>query len=229
VAAVTTYWYLTRASGAVALILLTLSTVIGVLAVGRVRRPGWPRFLIDGMHRTTALLAVLFLLLHIVTAVLDSFAPIALVNAVVPFTGTYRPLWLGLGAVGLDLLLAIIVTSLVRQRLGYRTWRGVHWLAYAAWPIALVHGFGTGSDVRQTWMLAIDVVCVAAVLACVVVRATIGWPSHLRLRLTALGLTAAFSLGLVAWLPGGPLGPGWARRAGTPTSLLPTSSAGRRT
>jgi sulfoxide reductase heme-binding subunit YedZ len=221
------YWYLTRASGAVALILLTFSVVIGVAAIGRLRSPGVPRFVIDGIHRTASLLAIVFLVVHIITAVLDSFAPIALSDAVIPFFGVYRPLWLGLGALSFDLMLAIVVTSLLRRRVGHGAWRAVHWLSYAAWPIAVVHGFGTGSDVNQTWMLAINVGCIAAVLASVVARATIGWPEHARTRVGALGVAAVFTVGLVAWLPGGPLGKGWARRSGTPASLLNPSAKGR--
>lgn len=214
------YWYLTRASGAVSLILLTGAVIIGIAAIARLRTPGLPRFVIDGLHRTASLLALVFLIVHILTAVLDSFAPISLVDAVIPFVGTYRPLWLGLGAVAFDLLLAVTVTSLVRRRLGHGAWRGIHWLAYACWPIAVVHGFGTGSDVRQGWMLAIAVICIAAVLAAVVARVAIGWPEHARLRLGMLGVAAAFALGLVIWLPSGPLAHGWARRAGTPPALL---------
>lgn len=213
-------WYLTRATGATALILLTASVVVGVAAIGRFRTRALPRFMIDGIHRTVSLLAIVFLLVHIVTAVLDNFAPISLLDAVVPFAGTYRPLWLGLGAVAFDLMLAVIITSLVRQRLGHRAWRAVHWLAYASWPIAVLHSFGTGSDVKQGWMLVLAVVCVAAVLVSVVARVTIGWPDNAPLRLGALGMAGAFALGLLVWLPGGPLGKGWARRAGTPPSLL---------
>jgi methionine sulfoxide reductase heme-binding subunit len=213
-------WYLTRASGAIALVLLSASVVIGVAAIGRLRGRRTPRFVIDGLHRTASLLAVAFLVVHIVTAVLDSFAPISLVNAVIPFTGTYRPLWLGLGAVAFDLLLAVALTSLVRRRIGHPVWRGVHWLAYLSWPVAVLHGFGTGSDVRAAWLLAIDVGCIAAVLGAVVVRVMIGWPENVRVRLGALGLAAAFALGLVVWVPGGPLGKGWARRSGTPAALL---------
>jgi sulfoxide reductase heme-binding subunit YedZ len=220
------YWYLTRATGAVSLVLLTLSVVIGIAAIGRLQSASLPRFAIDGLHRTSSLLALAFLLVHILTAVLDSFAPITLVNAVVPFGALYRPLWLGLGAVAFDLLLAVIVTSLVRQRLGYASWRAVHWLAYLSWPVALVHGFGTGSDVHQTWMLVIDVACTVAFLAGVVTRVAIGWPAHPRLRVGALGAALAFVLGLLAWLPGGPFGPHWARRAGTPPALLAPSSRG---
>jgi len=214
------YWYLTRASGAVALILLTASVVIGIAAIGRLRGPGVPRFVVDGLHRTASLLAIVFLVVHIITAVLDSFAPISLINALIPFSGTYRPLWLGLGAAAFDLLLAVTITSVLRRRIGHGVWRGVHWLAYLAWPLGVLHGFGTGSDVHQTWLLAINLACIAAVLAAVVVRAAIGWPDHVRLRVGALGVATAFALGLVVWLPGGPLGKGWARRSGTPASLL---------
>jgi DMSO/TMAO reductase YedYZ heme-binding membrane subunit len=222
------YWYLTRASGTVALILLTASVVLGVAAIARLRGPGVPRFVVDGVHRTASLLAVAFLVVHILTAVLDSFASISLVDAVIPFAGSYRPLWLGLGAVAFDLLLAVAITSLVRARVGHSAWRGIHWLAYAAWPVAVVHGFGTGSDVHQTWLIAINVACIIAVLAAVTGRAMIGWPANVRLRIGALGAAAGFALGLLVWLPGGPLGKGWARRAGTPTSLLSHSARARR-
>ena len=221
------YWYLTRASGAVALVLLTASLVIGIAAVLRLRSAGVPRFVIDGIHRTASMLAVAFLLVHILTAVLDTFAPITLINAVIPFTGNYRPFWLGLGAVAFDLLLAVTMTSLLRRRLGHGAWRAVHWLAYASWPVAVLHGFGTGSDVHQSWMLAIDMACIIVVLVAIVIRIAIGWPEHLRVRIGALGVTAAFALGLVAWLPSGPLGNGWARRAGTPTGLLRPARGGR--
>jgi len=222
------YWYLTRASGTVSLILLTASVVIGIAAVARLRGPGVPRFVVDGVHRTASLLAVAFLAVHIITSVLDSFASISLVDAVIPFVGSYRPLWLGLGTVAFDLLLAVAITSLVRDRMGHATWRGVHWLAYLAWPVAVVHGLGTGSDVHQSWLQLITVACVLAVLAAVVGRAMIGWPDHFRVRIGALAASAVFAGGLAIWLPSGPLGKGWARRAGTPPSLLShTSGKGR--
>jgi sulfoxide reductase heme-binding subunit YedZ len=225
-----TDWYLTRATGAVALILLTLSVTVGIAAIGRVQSRRWPRFAVDGVHRTSSLLAIVFLLIHIATAVLDSFAPISLLDSVVPFAGAYRPLWLGLGAAAFDLLLAVAVTSGLRQRLGYRSWRAVHWLAYGAWPIAVIHGLGTGSDATQEWMTVVYVVCALAVLVAALSRISIGWPTAMRWRLTGLAAIAAFGLGVAIWLPHGPLAPGWARRAGTPTNLLrPTISHRRRT
>jgi predicted ferric reductase len=219
-------WYLTRATGAVALILLTAAVVVGIAEVGRVRGPGLPRFVVDGVHRTVSLLSVVFLVVHIITAVLDTFAPISLRDAIIPFGAAYRPVWMALGAAASDLLLAIVVTSLVRRRLGYVAWRNVHWLAYLCWPVAVLHDFGTGSDVKHTWMFLISLACIVAVLAAVVARAVIGWPENVRLRIGALGLAGLFAIGLVAWLPGGPMGHGWASRAGTPKSLLTSAKTG---
>jgi methionine sulfoxide reductase heme-binding subunit len=214
------YWYLTRSSGAVALVLLTLALVLGVVDVRRWSTETWPRFVVDSLHRNVSLLALAFLALHILTAVLDSFAPISLIDSVIPFTGSYRPFWLGLGALSFDLMLAVILTSLLRRRIGHATWRATHWLSYASWPIALLHDFGTGSDVKSTWMLALSVACLLAVIAAVLVRIAAGWPDQIARRGAALGGSAVFTLGLILWLPGGPLGKEWARRSGTPSALL---------
>jgi sulfoxide reductase heme-binding subunit YedZ len=214
------YWYLTRSTGAVALLLLTFAIALGVLDVRRFSTPRWPRFLVDSLHRNVSLLAMVFLGFHILTSILDSFAPISVVDAFIPFAGSYRPFWLGLGAISFDLLLAVTITSLLRKRMGYASWRAIHWLTYASWPIALLHGLGTGSDVKSTWLLVLSIACMAIVLAAVLARVIAGWPEHLRARGAALGGAAAFSLFLILWLPGGPLGAEWARRSGTPSSLL---------
>ena len=214
------YWYLTRSTGAVALLLLTATVALGVVDVRRWASTRWPRFLIDGLHRNLALLTMVFLVVHILTSVLDSFAPIGLIEAVAPFVGSYRPFWLGLGAVSFDLLLAVTITSLARRRVGHGTWRAIHWLSYASWPVALLHGFGTGSDVKGAWLMLLSIVCLIVVIAAVAVRVAAGWPGELRVRAGALAGTAAFALFLVLWLPAGPLGSEWARRSGTPASLL---------
>ena len=158
-------WYLARGSGAVSLCLLTLTVVLGIVTSARWATAAWPRFVVAGLHRNLSLLAVAFVGFHVVSVVVDGYVPIRWLDAVVPFGSAYRPLWLGLGAVALDLLLAIVLTSLLRVHLGYRTWRAVHWAAYACWPIALVHGFGMGTDKGQLWMLALDVLAVAAFVA----------------------------------------------------------------
>ena len=216
------YWYLTRGTGTVALLLLTASVVLGVL--GSVRfdaGPRWPRFTIDALHRDVSLLVMVFLVLHVLTSVLDSFAPISVLDAVIPFRGTYRPFWLGLGAVSFDLLIALVVTSLARRRLGYRSWRAIHWLAYASWPVAVFHGLGTGSDSMAWWMLALTGACVAAVLLAVFARiASTGSHAPEWLRPSAIAAAAAVAAGLVVFAVEGPLQHGWARRSGTPASLL---------
>jgi DMSO/TMAO reductase YedYZ heme-binding membrane subunit len=213
-------WYLTRSTGAVALVLLSASVVLGIAGVARLERRSWPRFVVEGVHRNVSLLALVLLVVHIVTTVLDPFAGISIVNAVIPFTGSYRPLWLGLGAFASDLLIAIAVTSVVRRRLGHSVWKAVHWLSYLCWPVAVMHTFGTGSDVKQVWLLALTAACIAAVVVAVWVRAGFGWPAHRRLRSTTVLASVALPAALIAWLPSGPLGSNWARRSGTPAALL---------
>ena len=215
------YWYLARGTGVVSLLLLTASVVLGVLGPLRFtagRR--WPRFAIDSLHRDVSLLVMVLLAAHIVTSVLDSFAPIALLDAVIPFGASYRPLWMGFGALSFDILIALVITSLVRRRLGYRAWRGVHWLAYASWPVAVLHGLGTGSDTKVWWMLALTAGCLAAVLIAIWFRIARAEPERRGLRGTAIAITLATPLGLAIFTLAGPLQRGWARRAGTPPSLL---------
>ncbi len=225
-------WFMTRGTGATALVLLTVTVALGVAHVSRTKIAGLPRFVLDKVHRNVALLALAFVCVHVATSVLDTFAHISVLDVVIPLHSVYRPLWLGLGAVAFDLLVATIIVSLLRRRLGYRTWKATHWLTYASWPIALVHGFGTGSDARTHWMLLLTAGCILVVLAAIAVRVSSGWPKHLTVRLSALGAAALLPLGLLVWLPRGPLAPGWAKRAGTPTSVLaaaagaPSASAG---
>jgi predicted ferric reductase len=163
-------WYLSRGTGVVSLILLTASTVLGITTALRWASARWPRFIVEGLHKNVSLLSVVFLATHIGTAIVDGYVPIRWIDAVVPFAGQYKPLWLGLGALSFDLLLAVIVTSLLRVRIGHGTWRAVHWLAYACWPVAVIHGLGIGSDTGQTWMRLIDIAAIAAVGAAVFAR-----------------------------------------------------------
>ena len=158
-------WYATRATGLVALLLLTVSVLLGILTAGRFASGNWPRFLSQGLHRNLSLLVLVFLALHVSTTVLDTYTSISLAAAFVPFASAYKTAWLSLGAVALDLLLALVVTSLVRKRLGHRSWRRVHWLAYACWPVAVAHGLGIGTDRSTMWVLALSMACVLAVLA----------------------------------------------------------------
>ena len=123
-------WYTTRATGLVALLLLTVSVLLGLLTAGRFSNQRWPRFLTQGLHRNVSLLVLVFLVIHVGSTVLDTYTSISLTAAFVPFASSYKTGWLALGAVALDLLIALVVTSLLRDRLGYRMWRRLHWLAY---------------------------------------------------------------------------------------------------
>ena len=113
-------WDLTRGTGAVSLVLLTTSVAIGVANVRRVQTEQMPRFVVEAVHRSVSLLALGFLLVHIVTSVLDPFAPIRVIDAVVPFVSAYRPVRLGLGTIASDLLIAVAFTSVLRRRFGHR-------------------------------------------------------------------------------------------------------------
>ena len=157
-------WYTTRGAGAVSMVLLSAVVVLGILGTVRVQSPKWPLFVTTAVHRNIALTTLVFLVLHIVTAVVDPFTNLGWLAAIIPFSSYYRTFWLGLGVIAFELLLAIVLTSLVRGMLGQKTWRAIHWLTYAAWPVGIVHGLGTGTDVWSVWFLALTVVCVAAVL-----------------------------------------------------------------
>jgi DMSO/TMAO reductase YedYZ heme-binding membrane subunit len=216
-------WYLTRGTGVVALLLLTAVVVLGVTASLRVSSERWPRFLVAGLHRNLTLLALAFLAVHIGTTVADNYAPVSLKDAFIPFVSAYRPIWVGLGAVAFDLLLALVATSLLRARVGVRLWRGLHWLAYVSWPVALVHGLGTGSDAKTGWMILLTIVCVGSVVLAVLARVTVGrGPAKIRIAGAAAALAAPLGIGL--WYSGGPLQSGWAARAGTPAALLASST-----
>lgn len=144
-----TLWYLNRSTGLVVLALLTLTTVLGVLATARGGRL-LPRFVGQALHRNLALWSIVLLVLHVTTAVVDTYVDIRWWQAIVPWVGsTYMPLWLGLGTVAFDLLMLVVVTSLLRARMRHRSWRLVHLLSYAAWGVAVGHGLGIGTDLRQ--------------------------------------------------------------------------------
>ncbi|MFF5189669.1 ferric reductase-like transmembrane domain-containing protein [Streptomyces sp. NPDC000345] len=165
-----TLWYADRATGAVCLVLFTVVVLLGVAVRLRTRVPGLPRFGTMSLHRSLSLSATAFLALHITTAVMDTYVDITVADVLLPFVSDYQPLWLGLGTVSVDLMLAVLITSLLRERLGHRAWRAVHRLAYAAWPVALVHGVGIGTDTGTDWMTWLTVACVAAVTAAFAAR-----------------------------------------------------------
>lgn len=197
-------WFVTRGSGIVSLVLATVVTCLGILTVLRWQRPGWPRFLTAELHRTLALLSVVFVGLHVVTAVLDPFTALGWAAALIPFASSYRPLWVGLGVISMDLVLAMIATSLLRDRIGQRAWRAVHWAAYLGWPLALVHSIKSGSDAAAPWMIGISIGSIFAVVG------ALAW----RLLAARTGRAAYATVAAGTWIP--PIAPalGGRRRVG---------------
>ncbi|MHB8719115.1 MAG: ferric reductase-like transmembrane domain-containing protein [Candidatus Dormibacteria bacterium] len=221
----TPLWYVARSTGYVSLLLLTAILVVGILTALRFGNREWPRFLVQAVHRNLSLLVLVFLAIHVVTAVVDPFAGITVLNAILPFTGSYRPIWLGLGVVALELMVALTVTSLVRHRISYGMWRVIHWLAYLSWPAAILHTIGTGSDVRSFWAVSITLICVGAVFAATCWRLfDRGGRISAGMRLTWTAVLTAATISVLGFAVAGPLQPGWARAAGTPSRLL-TSTA----
>ncbi len=160
-------WYLNRGSGLVVLAVLTLSTVLGVLAMGGRPGRGVPRFVTQALHRNIALVSVVALVVHVATAVADTFVDIRWWQALLPWWGsTYMPLWLGIGTLSLDVIAVVVVTSLLRTRLTHRLWRRVHYLSWGAWALGLAHGIGIGTDLRSLtdWAVLPTAVCAGSVL-----------------------------------------------------------------
>jgi predicted ferric reductase len=157
-------WFTSRATGLVSLLLITATVVLGASHAGRANSTRWPRFTVHAVHRNLSLLTLVFLVVHIASAVIDPYVKIAWIDAVVPFVSTYQPFWLGLGAIAFDLVLAVLITSIMRLRVPLRIWRVVHVSTYAMWPVAMIHGLGIGgADSSLWWVLALNVLCAAAV------------------------------------------------------------------
>ena len=163
-------WYASRATGVVLLVLLTLVMLLGLLVTRQGRLPGLPKFAVTGLHRNLSLLAVAFLFMHVLTAVFDGYVHIPLTAAVIPLASHYERLWIGLGAVALDLMVATIVTSLLRRHLSRKVWRGIHLTAYVSWPVAWVHSVFAAKDLQHGVLLLLGVACLLAVVAGVIWR-----------------------------------------------------------
>jgi sulfoxide reductase heme-binding subunit YedZ len=163
-------WFLSRGSGIVLLVLLSVVIVLGV-ATRLGAAPRWlARFAVAELHRTMSLFAVALLVLHVVTAMLDPYVSIGWSATVLPFLSHYRPLAIGLGTLAVDLGGAVLLTSLMRARLGFRAWRAVHWLAYLAWPVAFIHSLTAGGDLGTWWVALAECGSAAMVATAVIAR-----------------------------------------------------------
>jgi sulfoxide reductase heme-binding subunit YedZ len=148
------FWYATRASGIAAYVILSLVVCIGMSMGGKAQSKRWPRFSVEDIHRFGGLLVGALVTIHVATIAVDSFLPFSVVNLIVPFTASYRPLWTGLGIAAAELLLALAITNHYRKRLPHAFWRKAHYANFAVWTLAALHGVMSGTD-RSVWWLAI--------------------------------------------------------------------------
>ncbi|MET4703023.1 ferric reductase-like transmembrane domain-containing protein [Frigoribacterium sp. UYMn621] len=166
-------WAFGRVSGVVSILLFTASVVLGIITRSGRPLPGLPRFSISLVHRNVALIASTFLVLHVGTLLLDTYAKLTVVDILIPFRGVFKPFWQGLGTVALDLVIAIVVTSLLRRRIGVRVATFVHWFTYAMWPVAMAHAIGNGTNGTSGWFLIIAAGCTLAVIVAVMWRTSV--------------------------------------------------------
>jgi len=171
-------WAFGRASGVVSLILFTVSVLLGIVTRSGRPLPGLPRFSVTLVHRNVSLLALVFLVLHVGTLLFDSYAKLNPIDAIVPFLGSFKPFWQGLGTVAFDLVVAIVVTGLLRRRIGQRAFRFVHWFTYAMWPIAVLHAIGNGTNGTSGWYLLLSAASAVLVVAAVIWRLSAGYLEH---------------------------------------------------
>ncbi|MCU1601409.1 MAG: Ferric reductase domain protein transrane component domain protein [Frankiales bacterium] len=142
-------WYLSRSTGIVSFVLLTLALCLGIASTRRaLASPSWPRFATQGLHRNVSLLGIAFLVVHVVVTIADGFVPISWWTALVPFTspGYQQNLWTGIGTLASDGMLVVVITSLLRLRMSATVWRWVHLSSYATWPLAWLHFLKNGTD-----------------------------------------------------------------------------------
>lgn len=210
------FWYATRGLGAVALIVLTCTVVLGIVTATRWIGQSTPGFVVADLHRNLSLLGLAIVVAHVITTVLDPFAHISVRDVIIPFGAAYRPVWLGLGVVAFEIMVTVIATSLLRDRIGARTWRLIHWGAYGSWPIAVIHGLGTGSDARAPWLIGVVVSCLVAVVLALITRIREGPQSTVPWRIAAAAaVTLLLAIGTV-WAFAGPFQANWSARSGTP-------------
>jgi methionine sulfoxide reductase heme-binding subunit len=193
-------WYAARASGVAAYVVLSLVVCLGMSLGGKVQSRRWPRFSLEDVHRFGGLLVGSLIGIHILTIAADSFLPFSLTQLLVPFTSSYRPIWTGLGIAAAELLLALAITNHYRKRLPYSFWRKAHYLNFAVWTLASVHGLMSGTDRGAAWLAILYGVAVASVLSMLVWR--FGGPR----RLPRIATTGAVTVIALPLLIIGPLG-----------------------
>jgi predicted ferric reductase len=169
-----TLWYLARAGGLAAMVVLGVATAFG--ALGSVRRGDPERRVVwQYLHRTAAITGLLLLVGHVTAVVFDAKAHVSLEAVVVPLTSSYRPVAVALGTLAAYLFVLVALLGAARGRLAASpgataAWRGLHASAYLAWGMGVLHGFLAGTDSGQTWVRTLDVLVIGLVLGALLAR-----------------------------------------------------------
>ncbi len=218
-------WYIGRGSGITAYLLLTFSVVLGIALSRRWHATRIPRLVVDELHRWLTITFYVFIVIHVVTMLLDPFTHFRVADVIVPFASTYRPIWLSLGIIGAEVSIAAGASVWVRKWIGYRTWHVLHLTAYPIFFISLLHSIGTGTDTKTTWATALYIGSFVLVAGATLWR-MIEVPAW---RTGVIASALVVAVALVVWGMGGPYANGWAKSAGTPDKLLQKAAEQRGT
>lgn len=145
------YWYLSRAAGFVALSILWLSMALGLSITNKIARV-WPgTSTAFSLHEYVSLLGLTFALYHGLVLMGDHFVDFSLPRLMMPFSIAYLPFWTGLGQLAFYIWVFVALSFYIRQRIGQKTWRKIHYLNFAMYMMGLFHGAFGGTDSTLTW------------------------------------------------------------------------------
>ncbi len=195
-------WYAARGAGVAAYVLLSAVIIVGLLLAGRAKVLPTPRRSVVDLHRFGGILISAFIVIHVGAIAIDTYLPFSIGDLLLPFISKVRPLWMGLGIVAAELLLALGVTNALvrRKKVPYRIWRTIHYTNWGVWALATAHSVGMGTDRSSPWLIAITAVCVAGVAAAATWRTT-------RRRARWQPLAGIAAVGCAALTTGATLGP----------------------
>ena len=159
-----TFWIEARASGLLALLLLTTSVIAGLVLKSRPFGSALKPAAVTDIHRFLAMLCLGATAIHGAALVLDSSVHIGIVGLLVPGFVPYRPVWVGVGVVAAELMALVYISFSQRKRIGVKTWRRLHWSTYGIFAAMVVHGVMSGTDTAQPWALGIYLGAIGAVV-----------------------------------------------------------------
>lgn len=165
------FWYLARASGVVAYLLLWLTLVFGLVVSNKMARlwNGGPTAV--ELHQFVTWLAVAFSMFHALILMGDHYIQANLQQVLTPFGYTgYQPFWVGLGQVGFYLVVLVAASFYVRKQIGYRVWRTLHYVSFVLYLVLTLHGIFAGTDSKELALWIVYAVSATSVYFLMVVR-----------------------------------------------------------